>query len=253
MNLIFQHKNSNLLAQIYHLKEKRARFERLLKDIPQDVRIVTRIKNSVLKQRYGTYLLRSFVGSCTIFILAFLTLPGPQPSIRVPKVAPVVIETIDIPETRQVLRRPAVTRPEVPLQVATAVEPEEVSLEMDVLDLDLAPIDVPVVSVPFRVASEQEPEPVEIWAVEEKPEIIRQVQPEYPWVARKAGLEGTVYLKVLVNKQGQVAKAVVVRGKDIFHQAALDAVLTFEFRPAKQSDQPVDVWLMIPMQFRLTG
>lgn len=256
MNLIFQKKRQNLLAHIYSLKERRERFKRLLHERGDGQRVATRAKKieADLKQSYGFRYYRSVGISGIAFLLAFTTVPAPQPSVDVGAKAQVfVIETVDIPETRQELQRPALKRPEVPLRVEGEIVPEEVTIEVTELDFDRLDIEVPAFSVPVQPDFEEELEPVDIWAVEEKPQIVKQIQPEYPMVARKAGLEGTVYLKVLVSKAGQVTKVEVVRGKEIFHQAALDAIRAFEFRPARQSDKPVDVWLMVPMQFRLTG
>ena len=55
MNLIFQQKRLNLLAQIYGLKEKRKRFKRLLTERSNGQRIATRTKNieADIKETYG--------------------------------------------------------------------------------------------------------------------------------------------------------------------------------------------------------
>lgn len=256
MNLIFRKKRLNLLAQIYNLKEERERFKRLLAERGNGQRVAMRTKNAKadLKASYGFRYFRSVCISGIVYVLAFVTIPAPNPSQDMAtKTQAVVIETVDIPETRQEIRRSALKRPEVPLSVEGEIVPEDVTIEVTELDLDRLEIEVPTLSVPVQPDFEEALEPVEIWAVEEKPQLVRQIQPEYPIVARKAGVEGTVYLKVLVSKAGQVTKAEVVRGKEIFHQAALDAIQEFEFKPARQSDKPVDVWLMVPMQFRLTG
>lgn len=257
MNFILEKKQHSLLSHIYQLKQSRERFEALLAETPNDVHIHTRTKqaDADLKGFYMGSLWRAGLVSAALVVGAFAGLPAPQPTEMPPRNETVAIETIDIPETRQNVRQVVIPRPEVPLQVTGYDVPEDVTIASTELAFDEVLVNTSDVSVPLvaNVSLEEDLEPVEIWAVEEKPEIIRQVQPEYPPVARKAGLEGTVYLKVLVSRQGQVAQAEVVRGKEIFHQSALDAVQRFEFSPGRQSDQPVDVWLMIPMTFQLAG
>ena len=87
--------------------------------------------------------------------------------------------------------------------------------------------------------------------VENKPEPIHQVAPTYPEIARKAGLTGKVFLKFLVGKDGRVSNVQVLRGQEIFRQAAIDALSQFRFKPARQNDKPVSVWMTQPISFRL--
>ena len=64
--------------------------------------------------------------------------------------------------------------------------------------------------------------------VEQKPELVKHsVNPIYPEIARKAGLTGKVFLKFLVDKSGRVSNVTVLKGQEIFRQAAIDAILQF--------------------------
>jgi TonB family protein len=86
------------------------------------------------------------------------------------------------------------------------------------------------------------------------PSIIKRVNPVYPEIARKAGLEGSVWVKMWVDKEGKVKKAVIQKSaSDIFDQAALDAAKQFAFQPASSKDRPVEVWVSIPFHFKLNG
>ncbi len=87
--------------------------------------------------------------------------------------------------------------------------------------------------------------------VQVPPVAIVQVKPVYPKGARAAGLEGTVLVKALVDKEGKVKKAVPLKGPDIFYDAAVAAAMKWVFRPAIQKDEPVAVWVMIPFNFSL--
>ena len=96
-----------------------------------------------------------------------------------------------------------------------------------------------------------EEESIEFFMVEQKPKVIKQVNPVYPEIARKAGLTGKVFLKFLVDKNGQVSNVTVLRGQEIFRQAAIDAILQYRFEPAEKNGKPVSVWMTQPMSFRL--
>lgn len=95
--------------------------------------------------------------------------------------------------------------------------------------------------------------PADFVAYENEPTIVKQVQPKYPELAQRAGLEGTVILKVWVDKVGKVRKAVVLKSDgDIFNQPAIDAAMQWSFTPALQQKRPIDVWVAIPFRFRLS-
>ena len=96
-----------------------------------------------------------------------------------------------------------------------------------------------------------EEEILEFYMVEQKPELVHSVNPAYPEIARKAGLTGKVFLKFLVDKNGQVSNVTVLKGQEIFRQAAIDAILQYRFKPAKKNGKPVSVWMTQPMSFRL--
>ena len=94
--------------------------------------------------------------------------------------------------------------------------------------------------------------PADFVAYEQEPTPVKQVQPKYPDIALRAELEGTVYLKVWVTKEGKVKKAVILKSDaEVFNQPAQDAAMQWVFTPALQQKKPVDVWVAIPFRFRL--
>ena len=89
---------------------------------------------------------------------------------------------------------------------------------------------------------------------EQAPEPIRRVAPKYPDVANKAELEGTVWVRIWVDKQGKARKAVVMKSDaDVFNQPAIDAAMQWVFSPAMMKKGPVSVWVEVPFNFRLQG
>lgn len=165
----------------------------------------------------------------------------------------IIIENVDIPETRQIHRAPPPPRPSIPIATESEEVPDDVTIETTDLDFDKVDLHVPPPPVETAAIEEPEEEILEYFMVEEKPVVIKGVAPVYPPVALKAGIEGTIHLKVLVGKDGMVEQAVVIKGKDIFQKAALQAVHQYRFKPARQNDRPVKVYLVMPIRFRITN
>jgi protein TonB len=89
---------------------------------------------------------------------------------------------------------------------------------------------------------------------EKEPVAIKQVFPKYPDIAQRAGLEGTVHVKVWVTKEGKVRQVVILKSDaEIFNEAAKEAAKQWVFTPAVMQKGPVPVWVSIPFRFKLTG
>jgi TonB family protein len=74
----------------------------------------------------------------------------------------------------------------------------------------------------------------------------------YPEIARRAGIQGTVYVEAFINERGEVDRAVVRKGIGSgCDEAAVAAVKQSKFRPGTQQGVPVKVRLAIPIRFRL--
>ena len=76
---------------------------------------------------------------------------------------------------------------------------------------------------------------------------------EYPTLARQAGKEGRVVLKVLISKSGQVISVSVVKADPPgfgFEQAAVDSVKKWVFYPPAEG---ADIWCFQPIKFNLEG
>jgi periplasmic protein TonB len=89
---------------------------------------------------------------------------------------------------------------------------------------------------------------------EKEPSVVKRVEPKYPDLALRAGLEGNVFVKVWVDKEGKVRKVVLLKSDaPIFEDAATEAAKQWVFTPAVMQKGPVSVWVSIPFRFRLTG
>lgn len=162
-----------------------------------------------------------------------------------------IIAMEDIPETRQIQRPPPPPRPAVPIETESTDVPDDVTIESTDLDFDEAPLDLPPPPGSREATDAVEEEIIEFWAVQEPPRLVREVFPAYPEVARKAGLEGTVFLQFVVGVDGKVRAVSVLKGPEIFRSAAVAAVQQFVFAPALQNDNPAQVRMTRPIRFRL--
>ena len=91
--------------------------------------------------------------------------------------------------------------------------------------------------------------------VEKAPECVNLSQVrasmQYPEVAREAGIEGRVTVKVLVNESGSVSKVGSVSGPDAFHDEVREKAMDLQFTPGLQNGKPVKVWVTVPFNFKL--
>ena len=92
---------------------------------------------------------------------------------------------------------------------------------------------------------------LEFYMVEAKPKVLHSVKPVHPEEALRDSLEGKVFLKFIVNLDGSVSDVRVLRGPEVFHQAAIDAVSQVRFKPAEHNGKVVAVWMTQPITFRL--
>lgn len=92
---------------------------------------------------------------------------------------------------------------------------------------------------------------LEFFMVEVKPKVLHSVKPVHPEEAVRDSLEGKVFLKFMVNVDGSVSDVRVLRGPEVFHQAAIDGVSQYRFKPAEHNGKPVAVWMTQPVSFRL--
>lgn len=58
-------------------------------------------------------------------------------------------------------------------------------------------------------------------------------------------------VEFVVGSDGRTRDVKAMRGPQIFHKAAVDAVLKFRFRPAESNGKKVAVRMTIPITFKL--
>jgi TonB family protein len=83
--------------------------------------------------------------------------------------------------------------------------------------------------------------------------LVKKVQPEYPLEAKLVRLEGTVVLRTVIDKTGEVFSVNALSGPPVLESAAVEAVKQWQYRPYSMNGQAVDVETTVEVVFALDG
>lgn len=189
--------------------------------------------------RYG------FVLALILIDLFFIALPREFLSggvYKLRKEATTISEALP-PELEKLAEPPPQAKPQLPVPTENPQEVEAQTIEKtEFTEIVKKPTETDIPIVPY-------------WVVEVKPQPVTIPKPPYPDLARQAGIEGQVVVKALVDVDGSIVDAEILKssGNISLDQAAMTAARQSKFTPAKQRDQLVRVWVSIPFKFSLTG
>jgi periplasmic protein TonB len=198
----------------------------------------------------GTYYLIAVVGAdepppITVRILRYSDL-GPPPSITQANTPPPIAVSAPV-------AKPTVG---VPVPVPDAEVSAEQTMATQQEMSQVAPVaegtgDGPV-QVQQDVRIDDEP-PADFVPVEKEPVVVKKVEPKYPELAMRAGLEGKVWVKIWVDKEGKPKQVIVLKSDaEIFNEPSIEAAKQFVFTPAYMNNGPVAVWVSVPFKFKLS-
>ena len=187
--------------------------------------------------------LAGLVGIALVIII-FIIFPRFLASMEFEDVDQIIIENIDIPQTQQIDNTPPPARPSIPIPS----DDEDIAddLTLDELDFDdFSSLDAPppppsgprVVFIPY----------------DDPPVALSPIRPTYPEIAQEAGIEGVVIVQAFIDKKGRVKETLILKGvpNTGLDEAAMEAIRKTRFRPAKQRERAVGVWISIPVNFKL--
>ncbi len=158
----------------------------------------------------------------------------------------IIIEQIDIPQTQQIERPPPPARPSIPIES----EDEDLADDLTIEETDLSD---------FEAWDAPPPPPsgpqVKFIPYDDPPVPLTPIRPKYPEIAQEAGIEGTVFIQAFIDRQGRVIETTIIKGipNTGLDEAAIKAIRKTRFRPARQRERAVGVWISIPVNFRLKG
>ena len=197
-----------------------------------------------LKAKYPIVIRITSLLGIGLVILNFLVFPRIGNSLEFDDVEQIIIENIDIPQTQQIDNTPPPARPSIP--VPSDDEDIAEDLTLDELDFDdFSNLDAPppppsgpkVVFIPY----------------DDPPVAMSPIRPLYPEIAQEAGIEGVVVVQAFIDKKGRVKETLILKGvpNTGLDEAAMEAIRKTRFRPAKQRERAVGVWISIPVNFKL--
>ena len=214
-----------------------------------------KLKNPVadLRAKYGKTFEISLIIALALMIVAFKFFPDIQKSDIQLEGTQELFTVEDIQQTKQENRPPPPPKPPIPIEAPSDDVLEDIEIGDTEIDLE-AEMEAPP---PPKEEKKVEEEPTYFVAVEEMPEPIggiKGIQEKivYPEIAKRAGVEGKVYVLAFVDESGTVTKAQVLKGIGAgCDEAALTAVQKTKFKPGKQRGKPVKVQVSIPIIFKL--
>jgi protein TonB len=180
------------------------------------------------------------------------------------KLAPLTVSLVTPPEPLPHAPPPPRTRSQldpvvqpdmqtVPVALVPAVEPMPNAITIEVPP----PRPLPLFAQPVVEAAKAAPPvvPPPVAPPRFDAAYLKNPSPHYPSAARRRGEQGRVYLRVYVSSEGSALRVEVrtSSGSTLLDQAAKDAVERWRFVPAKQGDQSVEAWVVVPIVFTLEG
>jgi periplasmic protein TonB len=228
-----------------------------------------------LTSYHTTLLAWCIAGSVAAHVFALTVMPGwkktqetlpvpltvelrePPPKIEPPKLLPMESQPVVKARVKPVAEKPApreerpvervapilTAAPEAPVAPAAPVVPEQKPVPPEPPRPPPAPVAAPTPPVP----------PAPVTPPRSDAAYLNNPIPAYPLAARRRGDQGTVMVRVLVTAQGLAARVGLAKssGHSSLDEAALVAVKSWRFEPARQGGQAIESQHDVPVVFKL--
>jgi protein TonB len=96
-----------------------------------------------------------------------------------------------------------------------------------------------------------ETRPRRVGGVIQAPTKVHHAAPEYPAIARRARVQGTVIIQCTISAEGRVVDVETLRGVPLLNRAATDAVRQWRFTPTRLDGKAIAVSMTVSVVFRL--
>lgn len=209
--------------------------------------------NDRLKSSFASWFWGSMIAATLIHFGAFAF--WPELTAEDFSFESVELEAIELPPEIEIPPPPqAISRPATPVIAEANIE-EDITIapttfeDNPIEDLPPPPTEVAgdissaPTFTPFTVAQE----------IQNRNEVIRAMEREYPPLLRDAGIGGTVRVYFFIDENGQVQDTRIDQssGHQALDQAALNVAGVYRFSPALNRDQRVPVWVSFPITFQV--
>lgn len=209
--------------------------------------------NDRLKSSFASWFWGSMIAATLLHFGAFAF--WPELTAEDFSVSSAELESIELPPEIDIPPPPeAISRPATPVIAEAAID-EDITIEMT--DFESNPVDelppppeeqgtdlsAQPTFTPFTVAPE----------IQNRSEVIRAMEREYPPLLRDAGIGGTVRVYFFIDEGGRVQDFRIDQssGHQALDQAALNVAEVYQFSPALNRDQRVPVWVSFPITFQV--
>lgn len=208
-----------------------------------------------LRRKYTRYVEVSLIITLALLIIAFKFFPKIEAGEKQVQVVQELVNVEDIAKTKQENRPPPPPKPPIPIESPSDNVLDDIEIGSTEIDLTQQIEAPPPPPKEEKKIVEEDIQYFEV--VEEMPEPIGGIEAiqkkiVYPEIAKRAGVEGKVYILAYVDENGNVTKTEVLKGIGAgCDEAAEKAVRETKFKPGKQRGKPVRVKVAVPIIFKL--
>lgn len=197
-----------------------------------------------IKKKYPTMLKTSLLSTLVLFIILFQLIPKfePNPYKMRAKTSETVMEKLPDEMLQQPKEPKKIEKPKLPKKITETNKESEVTEEIEF-------------ETTFEDPSLMDEASGEIYRIyENAPIVVVKIDPEYPEAARQLGIEGTVFLELVVETDGSVSHVKVIKSvHPLLDESAINAAYQMTFTPAMSRDIPVRAYVTFPVNFSITN
>lgn len=212
--------------------------------------------NAELRNYYNLYMQIGIIATLVILLVMFKVPFKAKSHQNFTQAKQETVKMEQVIQTHQDLKPPPPPIPQAPVAVPNDQIIDDAPIDLNA-ELDInAPIKMPPPPPPPSTENKDNKQQIFV-VVEHMPVLIGglealQKKIRYPELARKAGIEGRVYVQFVVDEHGNVVNPKVIRGiGGGCDQEALRAVSQAKFKPGMQRGRPVKVRYSLPVVFKL--
>lgn len=194
----------------------------------------------------------SLIISLAAIIVAFKFSPN---SSNVELLRDVIPELITVEDIINTVQKPDIPQPpKAPQIIVASIDDFPDDIVLDDID-DVEPVTLPdkpptqpgVILDDDQIFEVVEELPTPVGGLQ-----VIQKKVRYTEIAKRIGLEGTVYIQAKIDKSGDVIEAIVLKSLGAgLDEEAINAVKATKFHPGKQRGKSVNVKMVIPIKFIL--
>lgn len=208
------------------------------------VRERTLSAHDLFKDQYARTLRWSVLGALVVLVIGVLVMPEYRPVPYRLAQDPTILTEFEL-EPPAIVEPPPIAQPRQP-----DIAPVE---DEDPRAVDPPPWVDPYIRIPYDPRGVVAPvDDTPFVATSANPRLLQGAMADYPEMARLAGMQGTVMVKVLVESDGTVGRVEILKGvHPLLDKPALAAARKLVFAPGTQRGVPVPCNVAVPFRFYL--